>query len=114
MADLTADAILSANDLHLVPVNVKEWGGCVYIRVCSVGEMESYQREFAEKKESMDNWRPKFLVRCLCDKEGNQLFSMSQVEALSKKSVKVMAKLFDLAMKHNAVTEADIEELAKN
>lgn len=114
MADLTADQILAADDLALVPVNVKEWGGTVYIRVVSVGEMERYQREFAEKKERMEDWRSKLLVRCLCDKDGKQLFTADQIEKLSAKSVKVVARLFDLAMKHNAVTEKDVEELAKN
>lgn len=114
MTDLTADAIFAANDMHLVPVNVKEWNGTVHIRVMSVGEMEAYQREFAEKRESMDNWRAKLLVRCLCDKDGKPLFTAEQVEKLGTKSVKVMSRLFDLAMKHNAVTEKDVEELAKN
>lgn len=114
MADLTADQILAADDLALVPVNVKEWGGTVYIRVVSVGEMERYQREFSEKKEKMEDWRSKLLVRCLCDKDGKQLFTADQIEKLSAKSVKVVARLFDLAMKHNAVTEKDVEELAKN
>jgi hypothetical protein len=114
MNDLTADAIFAANDMHLVPVSVKEWGGTVYIRVMSVGEMEAYQREFAEKREGMDQWRAKLLVRCLCDKDGKTLFTHDQVEKLGTKSVKVMSRLFDAAMKHNAVTEKDVEELAKN
>jgi monomeric isocitrate dehydrogenase len=112
--DLTADQIFSADDLGLVPVNVKEWGGTVYIRVMSVGEMEAYQREFAEKKEKMENWRAKLLVACLCDKDGKSLFTREQIDKLGNKSVKVMARLFDLAMKHNAVTDKDVEELAKN
>ena len=114
MADLTADAIFSANDANLIPVEVREWGGTVYVRVCSVGEMESYQREFAEKREGMDQWRAKLLVRCLCDKDGKPLFTAEQVDKLGTKSVKVMSRLFDLAMKHNAVTNEDVEALAKN
>lgn len=114
MADLTADDILAADDLSLVPVDVKEWGGTVYIRVMSVGEMERYQREFSEKREKMEDWRAKLLQKCLCNKNGKQMFSSEQIDQLSSKSVKAMAKLFDLAMKHNAVTEKDVEDLAKN
>jgi monomeric isocitrate dehydrogenase len=114
MADLTAADILAADDMGLVPVNVKEWNGTVYVRVMSVGEMEAYQREFAEKKEKMENWRAKLLQRCLCDKSGRQLFTPEEIDKLSAKSVKVMSKLFDAAMKHNAVTEKDVEDLAKN
>lgn len=114
MADLNADQIFAANDLNLIPVEVPEWGGTVYIRVCSVGEMEAYQREFAEKREGMELWRPKLLVRCVCDKDGKPIFTHDQVEKLGTKSVKVMSRLFDLAMKHNAVTNEDVEQLAKN
>jgi hypothetical protein len=114
MVDLTADGIFAANDQNLIPVEVKEWGGTVYVRVMSVGEMEAYQREFAEKKEKMDLWRPKLLVRCICDKDGKALFTHDQVEKLGTKSVKVMSRLFDLAMRHNAVTNEDVEALAKN
>lgn len=114
MADLNADQIFAANDMSLVPVEVPEWNGTVYVRVMSVGEMEAYQREFAEKREKMENWRSKLLVRCICDKDGKALFTNDQVEKLGTKSVKVMSRLFDLAMKHNAVTEKDVEELAKN
>lgn len=114
MADLTADQIFAANDMSLVPVEVPEWNGTVYVRVMSVGEMEAYQREFAEKREKMENWRSKLLVRCLCDKDGKPLFTAEQVEKLGAKSVKVMSRLFDTAMKHNAVTNEDVEALAKN
>ena len=114
MVDLTADGIFAANDQNLKPVEVREWGGTVYVRVMSVGEMEAYQREFAEKKEKMELWRPKLLVRCICDKDGKALFTHDQVEKLGTKSVKVMSRLFDLAMKHNAVTNEDVEALAKN
>lgn len=115
MADLTAADILAADDLSLVPVEVKEWGGgTVYVRVMSVGEMERYQREFSEKRERMEDWRAKLLVKCLCDKSGKPLFTAEQIDQLSSKSVKAMSKLFDLAMKHNAVTNEDVEALAKN
>ena len=114
MTDLTADAIFAANDQNLVAVQVPEWNGTVHIRVCSVGEMEAYQREFAEKREGMEQWRAKLLVRCLCDSTGKPLFTAEQVEKLGSKSVKVMSRLFDLAMKHNAVTNEDVEALAKN
>lgn len=115
MADLTADDILAADDLTLVPVKVREWkNGTVYIRVLPVGEMERYQREFAEKREKFEDWRVKLLVRCLCDKSGKPLFSPDQMDQLSAKSIKAISRLFDLAMKHNAVTPEDVEEMAKN
>ena len=112
---LTAEQILAADDLGLVKVNVKEWGGDVFIRVMTVGELDGYQQEWAANKQTgVDNFRSKFLARCLCDEQGNRLFSDEQIAKLAGKSAKVVSKLFDKAMKHNAMSESDVEELAKN
>lgn len=112
---LTADQILAADDLGLLEVKVKEWGGSVYIRVMSVGELDAYQKEWIGKRETgVDNFRAKFLAKCLCDEKGARLFTDEQVEELAKKSAKVVGRLFDKAAAHNAITEKDVEELAKN
>jgi len=112
---LTAEQILAADDLGLLEVKVKEWGGSVFIRVMSVGELDAYQKEWIGKRETgVDNFRAKFLARCLCDEKGQRLFSDEQVEDLARKSAKVVGKLFDKAASHNAITDKDVEELAKN
>lgn len=112
---LTADQILAADDLGLLKVHVKEWGGDVFIRVMTVGELDAYQKEWVGKRETgVDNFRAKFLARCLCDEQGQRLFSDEQIEKLASKSAKVVSKLFDKAAAHNAITDKDVEELAKN
>jgi hypothetical protein len=112
---LTADQILAADDLGLLKVDVKEWGGEVFIRVMTVGELDAYQKEWVGKKEvGVDNFRTKFLARCLCDDKGQRLFTDEQIEQLASKSAKVVSRLFDKAAAHNAITEKDVEELAKN
>jgi hypothetical protein len=108
---------MAAEDLGILKVNVKEWGGMTLgIRVMTVGERDAYEREWIGKRETgIDNFRTKFLARCLCHPEtGERLFSDEKVEELAGKSAKVVSKLFDKAMKHNAMSEGDVEELAKN
>lgn len=112
---LTAEQILAADDLGLVKVNVPEWGGDVFIRVMTVGELDAYQQEWAANKQTgVDNFRAKFLARCLCDESGTRLFSDDEILKLASKSAKVVSRLFDKAAQHNAITEKDVEELAKN
>lgn len=112
---LTAEQILAADDLGLLEVKVKEWGGSVFIRVMTVGELDAYQREWVGKRDTgVDNFRAKFLARCLCDEKGQRLFTDEQVEQLAAKSAKVVGRLFDKAAAHNAITDKDVEELAKN
>lgn len=111
---LTADQILAANDLGLKEVKVPEWGGSVYIRVMSVGERDEYERMWIGKKESgVENFRTQYLARVLCDEKGTLLFTREQTAALASKSGAVMGRLFDVAMKHNAMTEEDVQELGK-
>lgn len=112
---LTKDQILSADDMGLLAVNVPEWGGDVYIRVMSVSERDAYEREWIGKRETgVENFRTKFLQRVLCDESGKLLFSPNETDSLSVKSAKVMGRLWEKAMKHNALMESDVQELAKN
>lgn len=111
---LTAEQILAADDLGLKEVKVKEWSGSVYIRVMSVSERDAYERMWIGKRDSgVENFRTEYLQRVLCDENGKLLFTKDQIEKLGAKSGAVMARLFDAAMRHNAMSEADVEELGK-
>ena len=116
MATLTLEQILAANDMGLHgPIAVPEWGGDVFIRVMSVGERDSYERKWIGKRETgIENFRAEYLSRCLCDESGKLLFTRDKVDLLAGKSGAVVSRLFDLALKHNSMTEADVEQLAKN
>lgn len=112
---LTKEQILSADDLGLLEVNVPEWGGSVFIRVMSVGERDSYENDWmVNKSKGVDNFRSKFLQRVLCDDKGELLFTAAELPILAKKSAAVMGRLWEAAMRHNKLSDADVEELAKN
>ena len=111
---LNAEQILAADDAALLEVKVKEWGGSVFIRVMTVGERDEYERMWIGKRDTgIANFRTEYLQRVLCDEKGTLLFTRDQIEKLGKKSAAVMTRLFDRAMKHNAMSEADVEELGK-
>jgi hypothetical protein len=112
---LTAEQIIAANDLGMVKVTVKEWGGDVYLRVMTVGERDSWEREWIGKRETgIENFRAKYLARCLCDEAGNRLFTDDQIDLLAKKSARTISPLFDKALEVNSMSDKDVEELAKN
>lgn len=115
MPKLNKDKIIAADNPKLKEVEVPEWGGSVNIRVMTVGERDNYENDWiVNKSRGVENFRTKFLAMCLCDDDGNRLFSDAEVPMLSKKSAKVMSRLWQIAMDYNALTEADVEELAKN
>ena len=112
---LTKEQILAANDLGLLELPVPEWGGSVFIRVMTAGERDSYENEWlANKHKGLENFRSKFLQRVLCDEKGALLFTPGEIDALAKKSAKAVSLVWEAAMRHNKLTDEDVEELAKN
>jgi hypothetical protein len=80
----------------------------------SVGERDSYERLWMGKRETgVENFRTEYLCRVLCNEKGELLFTREQVAALANKSGIVMGRLFDEALQHNNMTEADVEQLGK-
>lgn len=112
---LTKEQIMAADDMGLLEVQVPQWGGSVYVRVMTVGERDSYENEWmVNKHKGVENFRSKFLQRVLCDETGSLLFTANEIDLLAKKSARVITKVWEAAMKHNALTDDDVEELAKN
>ncbi len=112
---LTADQILAADDMGLKEVAVPEWGGSVYIRVMTVGERDEYERMWiGQRDKGIENFRTQYLARVLCDEKGELLFTRDKTAALARKSGAVMGRLFDEAMRHNRMTEEDVQELGKS
>jgi len=112
---LTKEQILAADDMGLLELEVPEWGGSVFVRVMTVGERDSYENEWMiNKSKGVENFRSKFLQRVLCDETGELLFTAAEVDKLAKKSARVITRVWEAAMRHNALTDGDVEELAKN
>jgi hypothetical protein len=84
----------------LEKVFVKEWAGSVYLKVMSVGERDSHELDWLEHKEKgVANFRTKFLLKVLCDKNGKLLFTETHMPLLVLKSASVMNRLWEKAMK---------------
>ena len=112
---LTRDQILAADDMGLLEIAVPEWGGSVFVRVMTVGERDSYENEWmVNKNKGVDNFRSKFLQRVLCDEKGELMFKADEIALLAKKSAMAITRVWEAAMKHNALSDNDVEELAKN
>lgn len=112
---LTKEQILAADDMGLLEVQVPEWGGSVFIRVMTVGERDAYENDWmVNKNKGVDNFRTKFLQKVLCDEKGQLLFTRDEVDKLASKSARVMSTLWEAAMRHNKLTDSDVQELAKN
>lgn len=118
-ANLNRDAILSAKDCELQPVEVPEWGGTVYIQPLSGSERaewESYVVSMTHKGKPMPgaNLREVVLVKAIRDENGERMFTDEDIPALARKHGGVIDRLFDIASKSSGLDQKDIEVAEKN
>lgn len=109
---LSKKAILEAKDIKTKEVEVPEWGGSVCIRIISGADRDVFEQAYSEKK--MDAFRTRFLVLTLCDDSGDRLFTNDEIDALNKKSSRVISRLFDAAWEFNAFTPGAVEALGND
>lgn len=109
---LSRSEIDAAADARII--KVKAWGGEVCLRLMSVGERDSYELKLLDNNgKAIPDFRSELLSRTLCDEKGELLYPGPEgVEALKRKSSDEMHRLWQAALKHNALTEEEIKQIA--
>lgn len=111
---LTREQILSANDQKLEVVSVPEWGGDVHIRVMNGMERDAYEEWAGKADRSLVGVRGRLAALCIVDEKGVRLFTDDDIAALGCKAASALERVVSAAMRLNAVSNRDIEELTKN
>lgn len=107
-----AEDILSVDQAQSLKVHVPEWKCDVWIRTLPLGELQAWELACLRSKgEGVDDYRTRYLAKCLVDAEGRELFTSEQLKRVSGT---VGARLFKIAQRHNDLDEKDIEEIGKN
>jgi hypothetical protein len=107
-----AEEILAADANASIRVHVPEWKRDVFIRTLPLGELQAWELACLRSKgEGVDDYRTRYLSKCLVDEQGSQIFTSEQLKGISGT---VGARLFKLAQKHNELDEKEIEEIGKN
>lgn len=111
---LTREQIERAVDARIITVPCPELGGDVCLRMMTVGERDSYELALVENDgKPIPDFRSELLSRTICDESGNLLFpGKDGVASLKKRSADAMHKLWHAAMKHNALSEEEVEKIA--
>lgn len=102
---LTADDILTSEDLEAKIVYIPEWKGSVRFRAMSAFEAIKFQ-EGVRGPQRREAW-VKIFALCAVDKDGERLFSDAKMEALRKKSAPVYLRLQKMLMDLNGFTQPD-------
>lgn len=112
--------ILSANDLKTERVEVPEWGGYVTVSTMAGMARDAYESSMITRRgnsftENLENARAKLCAATLIDEDtGDLLFKPNEIKRLGKKSCAALDRVYAVATRLNGVSEADVEELAKN
>jgi hypothetical protein len=116
MENLTRDAILAAEDLKMVPVDVPEWGGRVYVRILTGLERDRRENEIwlNRNKPIKVSLRARLVSLSACTQDGKRLFADSDVVDLGTKSAAALDRIFTAAQKINRMTAEDVQDLEKN
>jgi len=117
MTLLTRAQILETNDFAEVKtIYVPEWDGDVMIRAMSASERDLYEQDLVSGREKgrIHNVRARLLASVMIDEEGKQIFTEDDIEALGRKSIIAVDRVFSVAQKMNALTNEDVEDLEKN
>ena len=120
---LSADQILSADDIETRTVPVPEWGGAVLMRTMDGNVRDDYtelvqSRMVGEgKKRKIGSYKGlavSLLHKCLVKDDGTPLFQRPQLIQFQKKSSAVLARLTKVAQEMNGLSEDEVEKLAGN
>lgn len=107
-----ADDILAADQAQTLKVNVPEWKCDVYIRSLPLGDLQAWELACLRSKgDGVDDYRTRYLAKCLVDADGKELFTSEQLKRISGT---VGARLFKIAQKHNDLDDKEIEDIGKN
>lgn len=128
-------AILEAVDTEIDHVPCPEWAdgewdGTVKMRGLSGTERDDFEASCQQLRKSRDertgkqvreavpvltNIRAKLVVKCALDPDDDsRLFTDQDAPALGLKSGKVLDRLYECAARLSGISDADLEDLAKN
>lgn len=120
---LSREKILNAVDVKTEEVSCPEWGGSVIVRGMTAGERDKWEASLFSTKQhgknfeiiaNKDNLRAKFVAASAVDEKGNLLFTVGDIDALTRKSAAPMDRLFAVAQRLSGMSNEDVEELEKN
>tara|TARA_R100000655_G_scaffold71369_2_gene109744 strand:+ start:1178 stop:1525 length:348 start_codon:yes stop_codon:yes gene_type:complete len=114
---LDKKSILNSDDLPREEVHCELWQGSVWIRTMSGQERDEFESSCVSKKGkemNLKNIRARLCVLCICNEKGQRLFDARDIEALGKKSSKMLDLCFSKAQELNGLSADAVDELAGN
>lgn len=118
MTILSREAILNTPDVETEVMEVPEWNGSIYIREMTTAEVDEFGLSSATADGRMDTnkmrgVRARVVSWCVVDEDGEPLFKKADVEALLKKSNRVVDRIFNKILSLSNLSGNDEDEAPK-
>lgn len=111
------EKILNANDTVGKSLRVDEWDVTVHLKRMTVAETMNFQQTISlgDEDDNTTGLRNMvaFVSTCMCDEQGNRIFSDDELNLLDTRSTDVIQRIFDEAAKLNGMGKDDDGEEAK-
>ena len=126
---LNINDILNVQDTKTLRVDTPEWGGYVVIQTMTAESRDRYEismlksngsgniesNEDGSVASNLENARAKLVAACCLGPDGRLMFKNDEhVKILGQKSAVVVDRIYSACLKLNAVSNAEIEEIAGN
>ena len=113
--NLSAAAILAADDITIRPLKIPEWGGTIHIRTMTGQERDTWE-VYAQSQMQADsvNIRARLAAICICDETGKRLFTNADTVKLSEKSGAALDRVYEAAVRLNGLSGEEVERIEKN
>ena len=116
---LGRDALLAAADMATEDVYVPEWDASVRIKTLTGAERDYFESSIIRRdgkvvSQNLQNVRARLCALCIVDEAGQRVFGEEDEYALGRKSASALDRIFTAARRLNNLSDADVEELAKN
>jgi hypothetical protein len=114
---LTRAEILAIKDLQTVDIYVPEWNSWVCVRTMMGWERDAFEASLLERRgetaeRRLENYRARLLTYVVVDQVGAPVFAREDdAKALGEKSIAALERLFNVAVRLNSISDADIRSL---
>lgn len=118
MVNATRDLILNCQDIDLEPVEVPLWKDSegnpltVYVRQMSGKQADAYILAIKDEEGVRKNIGA--LICCICNQDGNQMFTKDDIDALYEKNSVALNWLTNKVLEINFKSSQALDEDAKN
>lgn len=112
---LSDDDILKADELPVIPVDVPEWGGRVYVATLRADERDQLEARLAEYPEQV-GMRAYVCAFCICNEKGERRF-LNELDVaagkIGRRAAPGVLRVFAAADKANGITQHSLADIEK-